>query len=51
MEICQGERLQDQQSDELNMTFNGDAYVVQVFNLGIVYVKVGDWSNIKVIPK
>jgi len=43
--------LQDQQTDELSMTFNGDAYIVQVFNLGIVYVKVGDWGNIKVIPK
>lgn len=43
--------LQDQQTDELNMTYNGEAYIVQVFNLGIVYVKVGDWGNIKVIPK
>jgi hypothetical protein len=43
--------LQDQQTDELNMTYNGDPYIVQVFNLGIVYVKVGDWGNIKVIPK
>ncbi len=43
--------LQDQQSDELNMTTGGDSYIVQVFNLGIVYVKVGDWGNIKVIPK
>ncbi|MBI4670512.1 MAG: hypothetical protein HY741_02430 [Chloroflexi bacterium] len=43
--------LQDQQTDELSMTFNGEQYIVQVFNLGIVYVKVGDWGNIKVIPK
>jgi hypothetical protein len=43
--------LQDQQSDELPMTFQGENYIVQVFNLGIVYVKVGDWGNIKVIPK
>ncbi len=43
--------LQDQQTDELSMTFNGENYLVQVFNLGIVYVKVGDWGNIKVIPK
>jgi hypothetical protein len=43
--------LQDQQTDELPMTFQGENYIVQVFNLGIVYVKVGDWGNIKVIPK
>ncbi len=43
--------LQDQQTDELPMTFMADGYIVQVFNLGIVYVKVGDWGNIKVIPK
>lgn len=43
--------LQDQQTDELNMNYNSEAYLVQVFNLGIVYVKVGDWGNIKVIPK
>jgi hypothetical protein len=43
--------LQDQQTDELMLTFNGSDYIVQVFNLGIVYVKVGDWGNVKVIPK
>lgn len=43
--------LQDQQTDELPMTYLIDDYIVQVFNLGIVYVKVGDWGNIKVIPK
>jgi hypothetical protein len=43
--------LQDQQTDELSLTFNGESYIVQVFNLGIVYVKVGDWGNVKVIPK
>lgn len=43
--------LQDQQTDELPMTYVGDGYIVQVFNLGIVYVQVGDWGNIRVIPK
>lgn len=43
--------LQDQQTDELPMTFEGQNYLVQVFNLGTAYVKVGDWGNIKVIPK
>lgn len=48
---AQTHKLQDQQTDELTMTFSGSQYLVQVFNLGIVYVKVGDWGNIKVIPK
>lgn len=43
--------LQDQQTDELNLNYNGKSYIVQVFNLGIVYVPVGDWGNVKVIPK
>ncbi len=43
--------LQDQQTDELPMNYQGNSYIVQVFNLGIVYVQVGDWGNIKVIPK
>lgn len=43
--------LQDQQTDELPFTYNGEQYITQVFNLGIPYVKVGDWGNIKVIPK
>ncbi len=43
--------LQDQQTDELKVTINGQEYVLQVFNLGIVYARNGDWGNIKVIPK
>ena len=43
--------LQDQQTDELAVKINGEEYVLQVFNLGIVYAKVGDWGNIKIIKK
>jgi hypothetical protein len=43
--------LQDQQTDELSVTINGQDYVLQVFNLGIVYARVGDWGNIKIIRK
>jgi hypothetical protein len=43
--------LQDQQTDELSVTFNGEEYVLQVFNLGIVYAKAGDWGNVKIIRK
>ena len=43
--------LQDQQTDELSFTYNGDNYICQVFNLGIAYCKVGDYGNIQVIRK
>lgn len=43
--------LQDQQTDEMAVTINGQDYVLQVFNLGIVYARVGDWGNIKIIRK
>jgi len=43
--------LQDQQTDEMTVTINGEEYLLQVFNLGIVYAKVGDWGNIQVIRK
>lgn len=43
--------LQDQQTDEIKTTINGQEYLLQVFNLGIVYAKQGDWGNIKIIRK
>jgi murein DD-endopeptidase MepM/ murein hydrolase activator NlpD len=49
--FAQANGLQDQQTDEINFTYNGEQYITQVFNKGIVYVKVGDWGNIKFIPK
>ncbi len=50
-QYAQAHNLQDQQTDEITFTYNGQQYVVQVFNLGIVYCKVGDWGNIQVIAK
>ncbi len=49
--FAKAHNLQDQQTNEIPFTYNGQAYLAQVFNLGIVYVKVGDWGNIKFIPK
>lgn len=49
--FAQANGLQDQQTDEIPFTHNGTRYIAQVFNKGIVYVKVGDWGNIKFIPK
>ncbi len=50
-QYAKAHNLQDQQTDEIPFTYNGEQYIAQVFNLGIVYVKVGDWANVKVIPK
>src|SRR5439155_24917754 len=49
--FAQAHHLEDQQSDELSLTYQGVEYVVQVFNLGIVYCKKGDYGNIKFIRK
>lgn len=50
-QFAQAKGLQDQQTDEIPFKYNGAQYIAQVFNKGIVYVKVGDWGNIKFIPK
>ena len=39
------------QTDEFNFQVGADAYVGQVYNLGIVYVKKGDWGNVKSVKK
>jgi hypothetical protein len=39
------------QTDEFEFTFSGDTYVGQVYNLGIVYAKKGDWGNVKWVAK
>ncbi len=50
-QYAQAHGLQDQQTDEIPFTYNGQQYIVQVFNRGIVYCKVGEWGNIQVIAK
>jgi hypothetical protein len=39
------------QTDEFEFTVGGVAYVGQVYNYGIVYVKQGDWGNCKWVKK
>ncbi len=39
------------QTDEFEFPFGGDTYVGQVYNLGIVYVKKGDWGNVQWVQK
>lgn len=49
--FAQANGLQDQQTDEIPFTFEGESFIAQVFNRGIVYVKVGDWNNVRFVPK
>ncbi|MBI3536136.1 MAG: hypothetical protein HY070_01020, partial [Chloroflexi bacterium] len=35
------------QTDEFEFTYSGAGYIAQVYNLGIVYVKKGDYANVK----
>ncbi len=45
--FAQANNLGYPQTDEFEFTVNTDGYLGQVFNLGIVYVKKGDWGNVK----
>ena len=49
--FAQTKNLGYPQTDEFQVPYGSDTYVVQVFNLGIVYVKVGDWTNVKWVNK
>ncbi len=49
--FAQANGLQDQQTDELKFMYGGVPYICQVFNLGIVYCRVGDYGSISVIKK
>jgi len=49
--FAQSNNLGYPQTDEFEFTFNNEVYVGQVYNLGIVYVKKGDWSNCKWVKK
>lgn len=39
------------QTDEFTFNVGATVYVGQVFNLGIVYVKKGDWGNVQWVKK
>lgn len=39
------------QTDEFEFAYGSDTFVGQVYNGGIVYVKKGDWGNIKWVKK
>ncbi len=49
--FAQANKLGYPQTDELELAFNNDKYLAQVFNLGIAYVKKGDWGNAKWVKK
>ncbi len=49
--FAQARNLGFPQTDEFEFTFNNQAYIAQVYNLGIVYVKKGDWGNCKFANK
>lgn len=42
-----GERL----TPEYDVDYQGRAYRAQIFEQGIIYAEVGDWSNIRTIPR
>ncbi len=49
--FAQAKNLGYPQTDEFVFNLGADAYVGQVFNGGIVFVKQGDWGNVQWTPK
>ncbi len=49
--FAQAQNLGYPQTDEFEVPFQGETYVAQVYNLGIVYAKKGDWGNCKWVRK
>ncbi len=49
--FAQAKNLGYPQTDEFEFTHNNVVYVGQVYNLGIVYVKQGDWGNCQWVKK
>jgi N-acetyl-anhydromuramyl-L-alanine amidase AmpD len=50
-QFAQANHLGYPQTDEFEFTFKNVSYLAQVFNLGIVYVKKGDWGDVKWVRK
>ena len=50
-QYAQEQNLGYPQTDEFDAAVGTDSFVVQVFNDGIVYVKKGDWGNVKSFKK
>ncbi len=50
-QFAQAHNLGYPQTDEFQFNWNGQTYIGQVFNLGIVYVKQGDWGNVQWVKK
>jgi hypothetical protein len=49
--FAQAHNLGYPQTDEFEITFSDKTYIGQVYNGGIVYVKQGDWDNVKWMKK
>ncbi|MBI5301652.1 MAG: hypothetical protein HY868_05915 [Chloroflexi bacterium] len=49
--FAQANNLGYPQTDEFTFTFDNAEYLGQVFNLGIVFVKKGDWGNVQWVKK
>ena len=49
--FAQAKNLGYPQTDEFEFTYNNVVYVGQVYNLGIVFVKKGDWGNCQWVKK
>lgn len=49
--IAQSKKLGERLTKEYDVDYLGKTYRAQVYENGIVYAEVGDWGNVKIIPR
>lgn len=49
--VAQENKLGERLTDEYDARYEGNTYRAQVYEKGVVYAQVGDWGNVKIIPR
>ena len=49
--IAKQQNLGERLTSEYDAQYQGKAYRAQVYERGIVYAEIGDWGNVKIIPR
>ncbi len=49
--VAQDKKLGERLTKEYDVEYMGNTYRAQIYEKGIVYAQVGDWGNVKVIPR
>jgi len=49
--VAQQQGLGERLTEEYDVEYQGKNYRAQIYEKGIVYAEVGDWGNVKIIPR